>query len=110
MDGLALLIFPIYGRGPFTIDLGSFKIEAKGQLGARLNGTLFLRQLDFNITLANMTINFEGLLGGGELGDVLNQIVNEMGLTIYNHVMKILNDTLVFVVTEIINFSLKVVK
>lgn len=108
MDGLAAIIFPIYGNGPFSLDLGNFKISGQGQLGARLNGSLYMRQLDFTMEMETMAIRFEGLLGGGELGEVLNQIINEMGLTVYNQVRAILHDTLMRVMLDFINFSLKV--
>jgi len=107
VDGLALAIFPIYGDGPFSLDIGNFKINGRGQLGARLNGSLFMRQLDFTMEMGTMAIRFEGLLGGGELGDVLNQIMNELGLAVYNGVRAILHDTLMTVMLDFVNFSLK---
>ncbi len=61
VDGLALLILPIYGRGPFSIDLGDFQINGRGQLAARLNGSLYMRQLEFTMEMKRMDIRFEGL-------------------------------------------------
>lgn len=64
VEGMALVIFPIYGRGPFSLDIDNFQINGHGQLGARLNGSLVMRSLDFTMEMESMEIKFEGLLGG----------------------------------------------
>jgi len=107
VEGMALIIFPIYGRGPFSLDIDNFQINGHGQLGARLNGSLVMRNLDFTMEMQSMAIKFEGLLGGGELGDVINEIIQIIGLDVYNTVRAILHDTLMTVMIDFINFSLK---
>jgi hypothetical protein len=66
-----------------------------------------LKELDFNVTIGEITAHFEGLLGG-ELGDVIMQIINAMAVDVYNAVWKIVHDILVSSLLKFINVQLEV--
>lgn len=101
-------IFPIYGKGPFHIHVGGIEVGGQGRLVVQpFTGKLSLSNLGFTLALQDFTVKFDGLLGGGELGDVLNEIANAMGLKVFESVEALLHDTLVQAFTEFANFILK---
>jgi len=107
LEGLAW-IFPIYGKGPFNIHVGGIDVGGQGRLVVQpFTGRLSLANLGFSLTLRDFNVKFEGLLGGGELGDVLNEIANDMGLKVFEIVEALLHDTLVTSFTDFANFILK---
>jgi len=108
VSGLALLLFPIYGRGPFTVRVGGLKIEGGGQMAVNLAGELSLKALDFNVSLTEIHAQFEGLLGG-DLGDVIIEIVNSLALDVFNAVWRILRETLMSTLLTFVNAQLEVI-
>ncbi|CAL8091481.1 unnamed protein product [Orchesella dallaii] len=79
-----------------------------GSLGVKLlTGEVFLKNLDFNFTLGELDIKLEGLLGGGELGDLINEIINAVGLNIVTIVETVLHKTIADTLLLIINQQLE---
>ncbi|ODM92694.1 hypothetical protein Ocin01_13989 [Orchesella cincta] len=107
IDGLAMLIFPVYGHGPFRVKIGGLQMGGTGSLGVKLTGEVFLKNLDFNFTLGEMDVRLEGLLGGGELGDLINDVINAIGLNIVSIVEKVLHEIIAETLLLIINHQLE---
>lgn len=78
LDGNLLGFVPIYGNGPFHVEASDVLISSKSKLKVG-NGKLSLQTLDLSLEVGHVHIHFEELLGGGDLGDELNGILQSTG-------------------------------
>ena len=69
IDGVAALILPIYGKGPFTITVSGIQLTGGSKI-AIIFGGFKVKDLQYNLSLSDINVRFEGLLGGGEFGEV----------------------------------------
>jgi hypothetical protein len=93
IDGLAAFIFPIYGKGPFRIAVSDVKLFAGIKL-TMVGEHIQVKGSFLNIHVGKFDVKFEGLLGGGDLGDTLNEIINIIGQKIFDLIKPSLQDSL----------------
>jgi len=60
--------------------------------------------MDTNFT--TMVVDFENLMGGGDLGDTLNAIMTNLGTTIFNQVKPYVIEVLDSSIIKVINAAL----
>jgi len=101
-----MLIFPIYGEGDFMVKVGNVVVGGRGALN--LTGGLSIRNFDYVLELGELQFRFEGLLGGDELGDVINEIINQLGLGVFNAIEGFVHDAMAQTLEKLINLGLAV--
>jgi hypothetical protein len=77
LDGNLGGLLPVYGEGRFDASVQGLSVAGTVTLGSN-NSFIYIKTLDLDINLISAKVNFEGLLGGGDLGDVANQIISDM--------------------------------
>jgi len=77
IDGNLGGLLPVYGEGRFTVSVQGLSLAGTVVLGAN-NSFIYIKSLDLDVNLVSTKVNLEGLLGGGDLGDIANQIVSDM--------------------------------
>ncbi|XP_045104307.1 uncharacterized protein LOC123499836 isoform X2 [Portunus trituberculatus] len=71
-------ILPVYGDGNFRMDAYNFTLKGMIDLGTTEEGYFGVAVLDLDVATPHIEINFEGMMGGGEMGDFVNGILNSM--------------------------------
>nr|CAD7444504.1 unnamed protein product [Timema bartmani] len=78
ITGVVGNLIPAWGNGPFTAEITGLNVtNGLLQIGSS-NGTLFLKNLTVDFTYDNIKLHFEGLVGGGSLGELVNQILDDL--------------------------------
>jgi len=77
LDGNLGGLLPVYGEGRFDVAVQNLSLAGTVTLGSN-NSFLYVKSLDVDVNLSSAKVNFEGLLGGGDLGDLANEIVSDM--------------------------------
>lgn len=107
LNGIVLTVFPIYGDGPFYVQVFDVTMAGNGSLGLDETGNYVqLTSLNMDATFATMVVNFENLLGGGDLGDTLNSIMSALGVAIYEKVKPIVIESLTQGIITVVNDAL----
>nr|CAD7610871.1 unnamed protein product [Timema genevievae] len=78
ITGVVGNLIPAWGKGPFTAEITGLNVtNGLLQIGST-NGTLFLKNLTVDFTYDSIKLHFEGLVGGGSLGELVNQILDDL--------------------------------
>ncbi|XP_069676257.1 uncharacterized protein [Periplaneta americana] len=75
-------IIQITGNGSFTLDLtglATWGTVTLGSTGGTEDGTVFIDTLDIDFTLQALKTGFENFMGGGAVGDLMNDLISEQG-------------------------------
>jgi len=70
-------LLPVYGEGKFVAAVQGLSLVGTVVLGSN-NSFIYIKTLDLDVNLASAKVNFEGILGGGDLGDLVNDIISDM--------------------------------
>jgi len=107
IDGIMLGVFPIFGDGPFTVELFDLVMLGGGDLDIDPTGKyLQLSSLKMDANFTTMAFNFENLLGGGDLGATINEIMGQLGSSIFEQVKPKILDGLINGITKVVNDAL----
>nr|CAH0098060.1 unnamed protein product [Daphnia galeata] len=107
LEGIAGVVFPIYGNGPYRIEVFDVNMFGGGSLGLDETGNyLQLTSLEMDATFTTMVVYFENLLGGGDLGDTINDIISELGMAIFEIVKPIFIESLTTGIMKVVNDAL----
>ena len=109
LDGTAVKIVPLKGDGDVTVEIDNINMTIS------LAVTTFdLSDLTVKVTVSGIsfevgtiTVNLANLEGGGELGKVLNQILNLLGKKIFDATEPYISDALKSALQNLINDELK---
>ncbi|GFG38758.1 hypothetical protein Cfor_07052, partial [Coptotermes formosanus] len=77
LDGNLGGLLPVYGEGPFAASVEGVNLTGSVTLGGN-SSIIYVKYLELDISVKAAKVNFEGLLGGGDLGDLANEIVSEL--------------------------------
>uniref|UniRef100_T1ISX3 Lipid-binding serum glycoprotein N-terminal domain-containing protein n=1 Tax=Strigamia maritima TaxID=126957 RepID=T1ISX3_STRMM len=77
IDGKAVGIIPIYGRGPFEASIHKTRVSANAVLGTK-DKKMQIESLVLHADVDDVTLNLEGLLGGGSLGNEINGMLQQV--------------------------------
>jgi len=106
LNGIMLKIFPLYGDGPFSVDAFDLIMLGGGSLGFDPDRHLQLTSIAMDTNFTTMVVDFENLMGGGDLGDTLNAIMTNLGTTIFNQVKPYVIEVLDSSIIKVINAAL----
>merc|ERR1711936_480931 len=105
-DGTALGIFPIYGDGPMYLELFGVTLHAKAAVLINADGFVEITEMDIAADFTDIKVHLDNLVGGGNFGETINNILNLLGPMIWDLVkgylfpfldeilLKVLNDAL----------------
>ncbi|XP_063866722.1 uncharacterized protein LOC135103835 isoform X1 [Scylla paramamosain] len=100
-------ILPIYGDGPFRMDAYNFTLKGMIDLGTTEEGVFGVAVLDLDVATPKIEINFEDIMGGGEMGDFVNGILNSMApdflQSLENQYMPLLEETIRHEINQILH-------
>merc|ERR1712109_91851 len=106
LDGTALGIFPIYGDGPMYLELYGVTLHAKAAVLINADGFVEITEMDIAADFTDIAVHLDNLVGGGNFGETINNILNLLGPMIWDLVkgylfpfldeilLKVLNDAL----------------
>uniref|UniRef100_A0A1I8J6J4 BPI2 domain-containing protein n=1 Tax=Macrostomum lignano TaxID=282301 RepID=A0A1I8J6J4_9PLAT len=83
LDG-KILIFPLYGSGPAAIQINDLSIRFVASVSIEDFTRVQLNNLQVDLTFSQVQMYLEGIVGGGNLGSVVNTLLNAMGKLIYD--------------------------
>lgn len=86
LDGLFMKVFPLYGDGPFKIELFDLTMMGAGSIAVDDTRHLQLTSLAMDLDFTTIIVDFENIMGGGDFGDTINGILTNLGKTIIDQV------------------------
>jgi hypothetical protein len=103
-------LFPLYGSGGMFIELGDLDITATADLALNAEGYLQIKDngLKLGATFGHIELHLDNLLGGGDFGEVINQLLSALGPTLWDllddDLFNIINDALTGVINSALDF------
>jgi len=105
IDGNLGGLLPVYGEGRFDISVKGLSLAGTVTLGSN-NSFLYIKTLNVDINLTSVKTNLEGLLGGGDLSDIANQIISDMVPDLLEELKPTLLPDIIQLVIELANEKL----
>merc|ERR1711962_235228 len=99
-------ILPIYGDGPMYLELYGVTLHAKAAVLVNADGFVEITEMDIAADFTDIAVHLDNLVGGGNFGETINNILNLLGPMIWDLVkgylfpfldeilLKVLNDAL----------------
>merc|ERR1711973_641035 len=84
LDGTALGIFPIYGDGPVYLELYGVTLHAKAAVLVNADGFVEITEMDIAADFTDIAVHLDNLVGGGNFGETINNILNLLGPMIWD--------------------------
>lgn len=106
LKGNILKIFPLYGDGAFLIQPLNLVMLGGGSLAVDNQGHVQLTSIAMDTNFTTMVVDFENLLGGGDLGDTLNLIMTNLGTSVFNQIKPFVIDVLSADIIKVVNLVL----
>jgi len=106
LKGNILKIFPLYGDGAFLIQPLNLVMLGGGSLAVDNQGHVQLTSIAMDTNFTTMVVDFENLLGGGDLGDTLNLIMTNLGTSVFNQIKPFIIDVLSADIIKVVNLVL----
>ena len=104
LDGKALYVIPLDGNGDITVNASAVAAQISMKLDLNLDMKKTKMEVnDVSFDFSNIQANVTGLEGGGDLGQVLNEIINEFGGQVLRYLQPILSSALENELQSIIN-------
>ncbi|XP_067003462.2 uncharacterized protein [Anabrus simplex] len=72
----------IFGNGPFSLRLNGLVVDCSlylTSINGVSDGAASLASLDIHISISAIKAKFENLMGGGAMGDLVNELIGEVG-------------------------------
>merc|ERR1719348_2917586 len=93
LDGTLAAIFPLYGEGPMWLEIYGLDAYAKASVLINEEGYIEVTSMDITADFTDIKMHLDNLLGGGPFGESINNLLNVMGVYIWDQV-KVINDAL----------------
>lgn len=85
LDGKVFNFVPLYGKGNCKVKVAELDIGASAALTITPTGSLQVtNDFDLSFGFGGIFVNFENLMGGGNLGNVVNGVVNALGKPLFD--------------------------
>ncbi|CAB3370567.1 Hypothetical predicted protein [Cloeon dipterum] len=84
IDGV-LAVLPIYGTGPFQFSLLNVSLTGEVKMGL-VNGSVQVLDMPVDLNFPAVFSNLEGLMGGGSMAEMVNQMIMDFAPTIFNEI------------------------
>ncbi|KZS05157.1 Uncharacterized protein APZ42_031738 [Daphnia magna] len=104
MDGMLLNLFPLYGAGNYFVHVSN--VSLGGGAGLSMGVPPQIRDLHLDFTFQSLEVNFENLLGGGSLEELIETVINELAKEVVDAVWAIINEPFCQLIEEQINQAL----
>ena len=86
LDGTLAAIFPIYGEGPMWLEVYGLDAYAKASVIINEEGIIEVTSMDITADFTDIKMHLDNLLGGGPFGESINNLLNVMGVYIWDQV------------------------
>jgi len=106
LDGTILSLFPLYGNGDMYIELSGLAIKAAAGVLIDGEGKVQVTDMNLGADFDNAVIHLDNLVGGGDFGETINQLLSALAPTIWDQFKDLVFDELNTVLTNIINDEL----
>merc|ERR1712106_595192 len=106
LDGTIASIFPLYGEGPMMLEIFGLDLYAKAGLLINTEGFIEVTQMDITADFTDIKIHLDNLLGGGNFGESINNLLNVMGVYIWDQLKDLLFPLLDEVLLKVLNDAL----
>jgi len=110
LDGKIFSIIPVYGKGKATVQLVDLVASGSAALTITTDGHLQATEFDVNPSFGGIAVNLENILGGGNLGQVVNGVVNMLGKTLFDKFQPEIRKALNKLIIGEVNKALRKVK
>uniref|UniRef100_A0A4Y0BRV8 Hemolymph juvenile hormone binding protein n=1 Tax=Anopheles funestus TaxID=62324 RepID=A0A4Y0BRV8_ANOFN len=77
-NGRLFGLIPVFGLGNFNVAPRDLRIQGTALLRQLPSGYLHMPELKANVRLGSLQNNIEGMLLGGELSDLLNEVIQDL--------------------------------
>lgn len=104
MDGMLLNLFPLYGAGNYFVHVSN--VSLGGGAGLSMGVPPQIRDLHLDFTFQSLEVNFENLLGGGSLEELIETVINELAKEVVDAVWAIINEPFCQLIEDQINQAL----
>ncbi|KAK7790759.1 hypothetical protein R5R35_007464 [Gryllus longicercus] len=78
LDSILGNLLPIYGEGPFKVDIGDVVVSGKAKLALKNIVNIYVKSLTLDFSVGEYHSDIDGMLGGGDLSDLLNEVINDL--------------------------------
>lgn len=109
MKGKLVRVIPVSGAGPYKLSPADVTTYIRTHLKLEHNH-LQVTNMDFSLDMAKLYVKFDGLMGGGTVGNFINSILNKFGLRLFHKIEPRVHDKLRAALITEINEKLKVAK
>merc|ERR550519_1402683 len=106
LDGVIVSIFPLYGEGPMWLELYDLVLYAKAAVTINDEGYVQVTSLDLSADFKGIKLHLDNLMGGGNFGEAINNLLNALGDYIWDQLKGFLFPLLEDVLTKILNDAL----
>jgi len=106
MDGSIAGILPLYGDGPMWLEIHGLDLIAAASIMINEEGFVEIVDMNLDAKFTEIKIHLDNLLGGGNFGETINNMLNLLGGFIWDQLKGILIPELNKVLKEFINDAL----
>ena len=86
LDGSIFNLLPLYGDGDMLLELNELSIDVQGGLLITADGFLQVSDLEMDASFQSANLHLDNLLGGGDFGENINNLLTALAPTIWNEV------------------------
>nr|XP_027218544.1 uncharacterized protein LOC113811073 [Penaeus vannamei] len=94
-DGLLLSIFPVFGNGPFYIQIVSTDVSGLGDVTVTPDDYLQIEDLQLTAEFDFLDAHFDNFLGGGSFGEIMSDVLADLAERILAGVLPLVQEKLV---------------
>ncbi|KAJ9582714.1 hypothetical protein L9F63_022955 [Diploptera punctata] len=77
IDGEIGGLVPVYGNGHLEVEVDGLYLSGKVQIGSN-NSYVIVKSIDLDVNITALHTNIEGLLGGGDVSVLLNDVISDV--------------------------------
>jgi len=110
LDGKIFNIIPLYGKGGANVQVVDLTATGSAALSVTADGHLQMGEFSLDIGFGGVFVNLENILGGGNLGQVVNGLINLLGKRLFDIFRPVIKKELSKVILVEINKALSKVK
>ena len=106
MTGNILGLIPLYGNGDIWLEIYDLDLFASAAVLINEQGFVKVQSMVVSAEFSSIKIHLDNLLGGGNFGESVNNLLNLLGDYIWEQLKAILFPLLESVLTDVINDAL----
>jgi len=84
LDGKIFNIIPLYGKGDANVQVVDLTAIGSAALSITADGHLKMNDFSLDIGFGSVFVNLQNILGGGNLGQVVNGVINVIGKSLFD--------------------------